>query len=558
MVVLLMLAGLGEGLGVASLLPMINMAIGEPISQDPSAIAQAVDAVLGSLGLSPTLGLLLGLIVVGMTLKALFLWLAMQQIGFTVARVTRDLRLDLVRALLAARWRYFGETPVGEFANAIGSEAIRAAAAYREACVVMGALLQILVYFAVAALIEWRVSLGAVIVGSLVAFALRRWVAMGRSAGVTQTNLSKSMTGRLVDALKGLKSVKAMAREHLFWPLLEREAEGLNEAQRRQIIASEGLKLFQEPLVTLVLAGMLYGALTLTTLPFSAVLVLAFVSYRLIQHMNTLQMRYQIMAVGESAFWSLRDAVNRAERERELRSGNPPPKPLTEEIRFESVSFRYGEEPVLADVSLSIPRGGFVTLTGPSGAGKTTLVDLIAGLYSPTKGDICVDGTLLAQLDLRGWRRCIGYVPQDPLLFNTSILNNVTLGDENVSRERVRQVLQAAGAWDFVQRRPAGLDDVVGEAGGYLSGGQRQRIAIARALVYEPTLLILDEVTTALDPDTEAEICQTLLRLRGRVTVVAISHQTAMRNAADVVYTVRDTRVTVQRGKTSTSTSLSS
>lgn len=543
MVVLLMLSGLGEGIGIASLLPLLNLALeGTQAGAEPSSLTRAVESAIGLVGLRPTPATLLGIIVVSIFLKSLFLWLAMRQVGFTVAAVTKELRLELMQALLAARWSYFAKAPLGEFANAVSGEATRASTAYRDACVALGAVLQVFVYLAVAMTIAWHVSLGAIVVGTGFLFLLRKLVRLSRSAGEDQTRLTKSLTGRLVDALQGIKPVKAMAREDRFWPLFEREAEGLNQAHRTQVVASETLRLFQEPLVTLTLAIGLYVALSLTDIPFSSVLVLAFVFFRLLKHMNSLQTSYQTMTVGESAFWSIRRVVEEARAQRETESGGtaPPPR-IQDQLRFEDVSFVYegaDATPVVSNMSLSIPAGGFVALSGPSGTGKTTVVDLIAGLHRPVSGEVWVDGVPMAELDLKRWRQSIGYVPQDTLLFNDTILRNVTLGDETVTREQAKKALEAAGAWDFVAARPEGLDARVGESGGRLSGGQRQRIAIARALVSDPTLLILDEVTTALDPETEAGICRTLLDLRGRVTIVAISHQKALQDAADALYTM--------------------
>ncbi|MDH3427786.1 MAG: ATP-binding cassette domain-containing protein, partial [Gemmatimonadota bacterium] len=144
----------------------------------------------------------------------------------------------------------------------------------------------------------------------------------------------------------------------------------------------------------------------------------------------------------------------------------------------------------------------------------------------------------LAEFDRRSWRRGLGYVPQELLLFHETIRRNVTLGNDAIPDADVERALRAAGAWQFVTELAEGLDHVVGERGGRLSGGQRQRIAIARALVERPRLLILDEATTALDPETEAAICRTLTNLKSEVTIVAISHQAAMRDVADIVYEV--------------------
>src|SRR5690606_21587447 len=152
------------------------------------------------------------------------------------------------------------------------------------------------------------------------------------------------------------------------------------------------------------------------------------------------------------------------------------------------------------------PKGKLTTLIGPSGAGKTTLSDVLLGLVRPRSGQILVDGVPLEELNLEQWRELVGYVPQELFLFHDTVMNNVTLGDPHITPEEVREALEAAGAWSFVEQLPQGMDTVVGERGTLLSGGQRQRISIARALVRKPKLLLLDEVTSALDPATEAEI----------------------------------------------------
>jgi len=536
MILLLALSGLVEGMGVASLLPLLNLASAGPGNANQSAIDAWVRALFTGVGLEPSVGPILGLVVMAIVLKSLFLWLAMRQVGFTVARVTRDLQLELVEALLRARWSYFGSMAVGHLSNAITSEANRAANAYRDACMMFASVVQVMVYLGVAVIISWRASIIALALGVLLAYGLNRFVRMNRAAGADMTRLTKEISGRLIDVLKGIKPVKAMAEEDLLLPLFRRDLDSLLDAQRRQVIATETFLMLFEPVVTVILATGLYAAITFTPLPLSSVIVLAFVFYRIFRHLNLLQGRYLLVAGGESAFWSLRKTCDSAKMQVEVTTGERKARALSRHIRFDSVTFRYDDEDVVRRVSFEIPAGKLVTFIGASGAGKTTLVDLIAGLHAPAEGTILVDDVPLRDIDLRAWRRSIGYVPQDALLFNDTVLRNVTLGDESLTRLDAERALKAAGAWGFVQEREAGLDTLVGEAGGLLSGGQRQRIAVARALVRSPTLLVLDEVTAALDPETEAAICRTLVGLRGGVTVVAISHQEALSRAADVVY----------------------
>lgn len=535
MVGLLALSGIAEGVSVASLVPLLETRT-TGSGEEASMLGQAVETFLAALGLEPTLPVLLAVIVLAITLKAGFMWLAMRQVGFTVARVTKNLRLELIRGLLWARWNYFDDQPVGRFATAISSEAVRAGSAYRAACVMLGAALQISVYLALSATISLPGTLLAVVGGGLFLVALQRFIQMSRSAGERQTSRTRSLTEHLIDALQGLKPIKAMAREKQFLPLLEAETEELHQAHRGRIIAAQGLKLFQEPAMALLLAIGLYGVLSTGTLAFSSVLVMAFVFYRLMQQVNSMQVQYQTMVGGESAFWSLQGVIERAEAEREPKSGDREPPPLDSGVALEDVWFRYEEEWVLRGVNIEIPANRFVSIAGASGAGKSTVADLVMGLCRPNRGDVLVDGIPLETIDMGAWRGTIGYVPQEVLLFNDTVRRNITLGDDEISEERVVEALEAADAWEFVRRRPGGLDSEIGEKGSRLSGGQRQRLAIARALVDGPGLLILDEATTALDPETEEAICRTLLGLRDRLTILSISHQPAMRRAADVVY----------------------
>ena len=529
---LLATAGLLEGFGIITLLPLLELATGGD-EASRSGLSQTVAGVLGSVGLEATLGVLLSLIFLLVALKGTLLWLGMKQVGYTVAHVTTDLRLRLIRALLNAKWGYFTNQPTGHFANAIGTEAFRSGTAYTQACRLLAGSIQLVIYIVIVFLVSWQLALVALSAGTLVLIALSFLVKLGRRAGQDQTSLMRSLLARLTDALYGIKPIKAMAQEQHFRPLLEAETQGLNRAIQRQIVAVESLRAFQEPMIAFMLVIGLYTVLTYTAYPFSVVMVMAFLFYRALTYVGQVQGYYQGMSVGESAFWSLQEAIGEAEREVEDKGGDAAPPTLEEGIVLERVSFSYGEKNVLENLSLEVPAGQFTALVGPSGVGKTTLIDLIIGLYRPQTGTVYIDGQPLESLHLEAWRHKIGYVPQEMFLFHDTIYNNIALGDRSVSRQDVERSLRSAGAWAFVEALPNGLDTVLGERGSKLSGGQRQRVAIARALVRKPRLLVLDEVTTALDPETEAEICQTLKELSGQVTIVSISHQAAMRDVAD-------------------------
>ncbi len=207
-------------------------------------------------------------------------------------------------------------------------------------------------------------------------------------------------------------------------------------------------------------------------------------------------------------------------------------------FRFENVSFHYPdtEASAITDFSLEVPAGQNVAFVGPSGAGKSTILNLVIGFIRPTAGRILLDGRDMNTLDLRTYRRFVSVVPQESILFEGTVRDNITYGLSNVSDSQVEAALRDANAWDFVQEMPNGLQTHIGERGAKLSGGQKQRLAIARALIRNPRVLILDEATSALDTESEALIQQALARLmRGRTTFIVAHRLSTIRNADKIV-----------------------
>ena len=539
MLVCLSLAALAEGVGLSSLLPMLSML--DP-GGEQSGLETTIRETLARLGLEPTLEVLLALIVAGSTVKAALTLIAQRQVGYTVANVATDLRLALVRALLAARWLYYVRQPVGMLANSFATEASRASEAYLYGTTLMSQLIQTVLYVAIAASVSLPTTLAASVVGAATVVSLSGLVRKTRRAGIKQTDLLRTVLARMADVLYSVKPLKAMGREPLIAPLLEGETQSLNRALQRQVLSKEAVRALQEPLLVISLAGGLYTAVQYWDIPVKSVVMLALVFARALFSLQKAQKSYQAMVACESAFWSIQRTIEQSEAEAETNIGTRVPD-FEREIRFDDVDFMYEERPILAGASFTIPAGEVTAIVGPSGAGKTTIADLALGLVRPQRGEILVDGVPLAEIDVAAWRHKVGYVPQEMLLLHDCVRVNVTLGDPALSEKDVRDALEAAGAWDFVNQLPEGMETPLGERGARLSGGQRQRIAIARALVHRPRLLILDEATAALDPTSERGIYDTVRALRGRTTVLAISHQRGLLDVADHVYRLAEGRV---------------
>ncbi len=545
MVACLMLASLAEGVGLSAFLPLLTLAIGstEEGGAEPSGLELWIRGLFDSVGLDLTIEAVLIVLVAAFTIKGLLVLASRVLVGFLVARAITDLRLRLLRALMRSSWGYYVQQKIGTFSNAYSVEVVRTSKLFLEGAIFISLVFETTVTLAVAFAASSQATLGAIAISGLVLLLLARFVRLGRKAGRKQTKLFSRMSERLTDILQGVKPLKAMAREGDVAPMLEKGTRSIEKARRLEIFSREALASLQEPLLMPFLALGVYVGAVLMEAPFHTILLLGGLLIRAFRGMNKAQRRYQKILVDESAYRSLIAKIEQAESaEEHLVAGAEPV--LEQGLALRDVSVRYEGQPLFEHLDLELPAGRIIALTGPSGSGKTTIVDLLVGLLQPGEGDVLIDGRPLREIDLAKWRKRIGYVPQEMFLLHDTVAMNVTLGDRSVPRSEIERALREAHAWDFVEQMPEGIDTVVGERGSALSGGQRQRISIARALLNRPWLLILDEATAALDPASERAVWEAVEELRGRATVVAVSHQPALLGVADLAFRVADGRVT--------------
>ena len=217
------------------------------------------------------------------------------------------------------------------------------------------------------------------------------------------------------------------------------------------------------------------------------------------------------------------------------------------QIEFKNVSFRYGEQWILKDINLTIPKGKTIAIVGQSGSGKSTLVDLIPRYYDVQEGEVLIDGINVKDLGIHDLRQLIGNVNQEAILFNDSFRNNISFGVDNATDEQIEEAARIANAYDFIMASEACFDTNIGDRGGRLSGGQRQRVSIARAILKNPPILILDEATSALDTESERLVQDALERLMKTRTTVAIAHRLSTIKNADEICVLHEGRI-VERG----------
>ncbi|MEA2843888.1 MAG: ATP-binding cassette, subfamily bacterial, partial [Actinomycetota bacterium] len=300
-------------------------------------------------------------------------------------------------------------------------------------------------------------------------------------------------------------------------------------------------------LTAAVLAVVVAVAVERLHLELAALLVVAFIFSRLVPQVTSAQRNIHLFAQSLPAFGDLLDVIEACEGAAEpIAPGGDRRRRPAGGVKLDSVSFSYGatgDPVVLHDVTLEIPGNQTTALVGSSGAGKTTLADIVIGLLAPTTGRVIVGGQPLTADNLRAWRAGVGLVPQDPFLFHDTVRANLLWARPDATDDELWEALQTAAARDFVRGLAHGLDTVVGDRGARLSGGERQRVALARALLRQPELLVLDEATSSLDPANELAIRAALARLHGRTTMLVIAHRLSTISHADTVVVLNAGRI---------------
>jgi subfamily B ATP-binding cassette protein MsbA len=385
---------------------------------------------------------------------------------------------------------------------------------------------------------DWQLALIAILIFPLAAYLIVRFGKRLRGLAKESQKSVARLNLLLQENFTGQRIVKAFAREDF-------EAvrfAGANEHFRQVQMKLRVMRELSSPVMELL------GALGMAV-------IISYGGYHVIQGTTTpgtffsflaaLLMLYTPIRGLGSAQNSIQEALAAAQRVFSLLDlepaivdypGVPVLNPLSRDITYREVSFSYGDDTVLRDIDFTVKKGSMVALVGPSGAGKTTLLNLLPRFYEVTSGAILIDGVDIREVSLASLRAQIGVVTQQTILFNETVRYNVAYGRLEAAEAEIVQALRAAHAYDFVMALPQGLDTVIGEQGVRLSGGERQRLAIARALLKDPPILILDEATSSLDSESEREVQQALDRLiEGRTTLVIAHRLSTVRHANRLV-----------------------
>lgn len=541
LVLLLLLGSLTEGIGIILLVPMLSSLMN---GDHGNAIVAQLLELLGALNVPATPS---GFLLVFVALVALrsAIQFAKDRTSLTLQfRVVDDLREICIRQLMRADWRWITEQTRTDHMTIVLGEVQRVGVGLNAGLTLLTTLATAVAYLIVA--FAFSPGMAALIaLAAAIGYAAMRRLRQGASRlGSEQIGANRALTANVQQAFMGLKLTKILCSENRH---IDQLIETVGQVRRTQLkfgIDTSLMRSLQQVIGAALLAAYVYAGLEWLALSLAELLALTFLFARLMPLMLSAQQFLHRWLNAEPALAAIEEFIAESSKHSEpVAEGAFPVPILQEQIALRDVALAYAgrTQPALHDVSLVFPVRTTTAINGPSGAGKSTLADVIMGLITPDNGTVEIDGRALTEQSRQHWRRAVAYVPQEVFLFNDTLRANLLFGNPAASEQDLHEALKIASA-RFVLELPQGLDTMVGDNGVRLSGGERQRIALARALLRQPSLLILDEATSSLDDENEDAINNALNELRGRMTIVHIGHRAATAQHADQVVTLKSGR----------------
>jgi subfamily B ATP-binding cassette protein MsbA len=457
------------------------------------------------------------------------------------------LRTGIFNQLLSTSYSFLETQESGNLLNTLATETWRTGQALGILVNLIISICTIFVFTTLLLLISWKltllVALGLGLISTTIQLVTRKVKNLGQQA----LEVNKILGNRMWEGLAGMKVIRAFGRESYEQERFDVASTEVRNTFLKLDMLSGVVNPLSEVLSVVLLLYILVVALLQDRAALPTLLSFIFILYRLQPQVKQLDSyRVGLMALTSS----VEDVMSLLDRSDKpyIHSGQIPFEGLQKAISFESVTFRYNpqEKPAVQDISLCIPRGKTTAFVGPSGAGKSTLIGLLCRFYDVTEGEIYLDGCPLRQLNLESWRSRIAIVSQDIHMFSATIRENIAYGRLEATEDEIIAAAKLANADEFISQFPYGYETKVGDRGIRLSGGQRQRIALARAIVRNPEILILDEATNALDTISENLIQEALNTLSANRTVIVIAHRLSTIEQADQIIVLEKGRVIEQ------------
>lgn len=525
MAILGFISGFVGGIGIGAIVPLFSF-VSNNQTGATDRISQLVEKFFSLLHLNYNLTSLIIFISLLFVIKAVFIFFA----NYINTRIVSDyemgIRSNLLNKTLSANWPYLIEQKVGHLETILNSDAARASGVLDVSSSIILLSASLLAYSAVAFSISANITLVTLGSGVVLFFILKPLFYRTRKISYFWAKISKAMANHVAEYIIGSKTIKIMVAEKMLVSKIQKYFDELRETRIKLLIYSNLQSSLQEPISLILIVSIFALSYSRPEFEFASFLAVVYLVQKMFSFMQSIQSRLSSINEALPFLKTIIDYEELATQHVEETGTEKYGFSFDHKLKLDNVKFKYGERSeVLSGVTFEINKGEMVGLIGPSGAGKTTVVDLILKLFHPSTGKILLDGIDLSEINTAVWRGNIGYVSQDMFLLSDTIENNIRFYDPKISQTDMIEASKMANIYDTIQELPDKFSSVVGERGLKLSVGQRQRIVLARVLARQPKILILDEATSALDNESESLIQKTLEKLKNRVTILVIAHR---------------------------------
>jgi len=522
---LVLLSSITEVIGIAMLLPVLEL---EETSTQTSQVSIFVYKLYASLGVDVSLANLLILIVLIFTIKGAVTFTRILYAERIVTQLVLGLQTTLINSFSRTSYVYYTQLKTGTLTNLIFTEVERFGRSFTKYISVITTSLTVAFYLASAALIRLDLTLGIMAAGIMALYLFRFLVRRTRELSLEMSTISAQGHTHLIQTLQSFLYLRASGSMRRMTARVYDKLSTLIRLRIKLATISATLQSIVEPFAIILLSILIVIQVEVEGRAIAEIAVLALLCHRAFTRLMTIQQEAQ-------RFHESIGGVITVQKEGALLEehgdgdGESVFETLSSNVEFKNVSFRYGSTPAVEELNLTIPYNKTTGVVGESGAGKSTLILLLAGVIDPTEGVIRTGDKDYREFMRQSLHEKIGYVPQEPVIFNGTVAENITMFTGNAADPNVRQKLEKAARLanceEFIQTLANNYDTVMGERGINLSGGQKQRIAIAREVYKDPPLMILDEATSALDTDAERTIRDAINSMRGKRTIVVIAHR---------------------------------
>lgn len=544
-IVLGFLTGLSGALGIGALIPLFSLLIGEQ-GLKTDLITRIVDSIFSYLNLPLTLPFLIGMISILFVVKAITQFSARFLNRKIAADFENDTRTALFTKTLKSSWPYLLEHKIGHLEKTLMKEINVVSGLINQISALILISTSLVIYLAAAFAISTPITLITLIFGLILFLILYPILDKIKDLTRKVRDTERFITHFINENMLGAKMVKTAAAEDRISEIGKRYFKKHKETQLKAAFHQTWVASSFEPISFLFIAVLLLIYYRNPVFDLASFAAIIYLIQKIFTFFQSGQGIFQDIAAQIPYIQSVTRYRKETRLNQELRTGKEFE--FKNKIEFCGVSFAYrsGKE-VLTGVNFTLNKGEILGLIGPSGAGKTTIVDLLTRLFAPSGGEITADGQNISETNLVNWRKNIGYMPQDPFLLNDTIENNIKFYDEITKKDIVRAA-KMANIYDFILSLPQKFDTVLGERGVKISAGQRQRIMLARTLARNPQILILDEATSALDNQSEAMIQKTINDLKGKITILVIAHRLSTIMNSDRLIVLDDGKI-IEEGR---------